>query len=225
MTKATSYLCLVLVALALVSPSLCYPRQNGIRRPTGPENSMPEASMQTPDVQNYLEQQYKQDDQKEEVTEQGATIELPAGLIFDTNSIYILLGNNGRFVSRIRRGTIDYMEAEKVSIDYFCLLRASILYNGKLSLKSDNGNNNYLGRYTRGGVNDIEAVKVSIDVYSQFTVEVDISDGIGKGANYIYLKADNDKYVGIKDRSGRNNLEASYDTRVPATRFTLLEVF
>ena len=117
------------------------------------------------------------------------------------------------------------MEAEKVSIDYFCLLRASILYNGKLSLKSDNGNNNYLGRYTRGGVNNIEAVKVSIDIFSEFTVEVDISDGIGKGANYIYLKADNDKYVGIKDRGGRNNLEASYDTQVPATRFTLLEVF
>jgi hypothetical protein len=181
--------------------------------------------MQKPDLQNYLEQQYKQDDQKEEVTEQGATIELPAGLIFGTDSIYILLGNNGRFVSRIRRGSVDYMEAEKVSIDYFCLLRASILYNGKLSLKSDNGNNRYLGRYTRGGVNNIEAVKVSIDIYSEFTVEVDISDGIGKGANYIYLKADNDKYVGIKDRGGRNNLEASYDTQVPATRFTLLEVF
>jgi hypothetical protein len=186
---------------------------------------MPEASMQTLDVQNYLEQQYKQDDQKEEVTEQGDTIEFRAGYIFDTDSIYVLLGNNGRFVSRIRRGSVDYMEAEKVSIDYFCLLRASILYNGKLSLKSDNGNNRYLSRINRGGVDNLEAAKPSIDVYSQFTVEVDISDGIGKGANYIYLKADTGKYFGIKDRGGRNNLEASYDTQVPATRFTLLEVF
>ena len=43
MTKAASYLCLV---LALVSPSLCYPGQNGVRRPTGPGNSKPGPSMQ-----------------------------------------------------------------------------------------------------------------------------------------------------------------------------------
>ncbi|CAI7993835.1 Mucin-19 [Geodia barretti] len=46
MTKATSYLCLVLVALALVSPSLCYPRHDWARRPTGPGNSKPGPSMQ-----------------------------------------------------------------------------------------------------------------------------------------------------------------------------------
>ena len=117
------------------------------------------------------------------------------------------------------------MEAEKPSIDYFCLLRASLLYNGKLSLKSDNGNHKFLSRITRGGVNNIEAAKDSIDIYSQYTVEVDLFHGKWDGAAYIYLVADNGKYVGIKDRGGRNNLESSYDTRDDATRFTVLKVY
>ena len=117
------------------------------------------------------------------------------------------------------------MEAEKTTIDYFCILRASILSNGKLSLMPDNGNYKYLSRITRGGVDNIEAAKDSIDIYSQFTVEIDLFHGKWDGATYIYLKADNDKYVGIQDRNGRNNLEASFTSHDDATRFTLLEVF
>ena len=117
------------------------------------------------------------------------------------------------------------MEAEKQSIDYFCLLRASLLYNGKLSLKSDNGNNKFLSRVTRDGVENIEAAKDPIDIYSQYTVEVDLFHGKWDGATYIYLVADNGKYVGIKDRGGRNNLESSYDIRDDATRFTVLKVY
>ena len=134
------------------------------------------------------------------------------------------MGENGQFVSRIRRGSVDFMEAEKTTIDYFCLLRASILYNGKVSFRSDNGNHKYLSRIFRSGVQNVEAAKDSIDIFSQFTVEVD-PKGKWDGAAYLYLKADNDKYVGIQDRNGRHNLEASFTSQQDATRFTLLEVF
>ena len=146
-----------------------------------------------------------------------------AGDVFCAGKAYILVGHNGKMVSRIRRGTIDYMEAAKENIDIHTILLPSILWNGKVSFKSDNGQFPYLSRINRGALDNVEAAKPSIDIYSEFSVEVD-SVGPWKGLHYIYLKADNGKYVGIKNRGGRHNMEASFNRRSNNTRFTLLEV-
>ena len=130
------------------------------------------------------------------------------------------MGINGRFVSRIRRGSVDYMEAEKQTIDLYTRLQASVLYNGKVSFRSDNGGYKYLSRYSRGGVQDVEAAKSAIDIYSEFAVEIVKQNGV----HFIYLKADNGLYVGVRRRGGRNNIEAIYKTKIGLTRFMLLEL-
>ena len=130
------------------------------------------------------------------------------------------MGVNGRFVSRIRRGSVDYMEAKKQTIDLYTRLRASVLYNGKVSFRSDNGGHRYLSRVYRGGVHNVEAAKSSIDIYSEFAVDI-VEDN---GVHFIYLKADNGKYVGIRVRGGRQNLEAIYNTKEAQTCFMLLEL-
>ena len=143
--------------------------------------------------------------------------------VFCAGKAYILVGYNGKIVSRIRRGTIDYMEAAKDNIDVHTILLPSVLWNGKVSFKSDNGNFPYLSRINRGAVNNIEAAKPSIDIHSEFSVEVD-SAGPWRGLHYIYLRADNGKYVGIENRRGRYNMEASFNRRSNKTRFMLLEI-
>jgi len=75
-----------------------------------------------------------------------------------------------------------------------------------------------LSRINRGEDN-IEAAKPHIDQYSEFEVEYDENE---RG---VYLKADNDKYLGVVLRGGyQNNIKAYYDTRSKETRFVLLEV-
>ena len=138
----------------------------------------------------------------------------------EAGKTYVLMGNNGRFVSRIRRGDVDFMEAEKQTIDLFTRLRASVLYNGKVSFRSDNGGHLYLSRYTRSGVQNVEAAKSAIDIHSEFSVDIVEENGV----HFIYLKADNGLYVGIHIRGGRQNLEAIYNTKEGQTRFMLLEL-
>ena len=132
---------------------------------------------------------------------------------------YVLLAHNRKFLSRIRRGLVDYIEAEKSMIDVFCYFRASALYNNKVSFKGDNGGWNFLSRINRFGRDNIEAAKPHIDQYSEFEVEYD------KNKGGVYLKADNSKYLGVVLRGGyQNNIEAYYDGRYKETRFVLLEV-
>ena len=79
---------------------------------------------------------------------------------------YVLLAHNGKFASRIRRGEIDYIEAEKSTIDVFCYFRASVLYNCKVSFKGDDGGWSFLSRINRDGHDNIEAAKPHILTYT-----------------------------------------------------------
>ena len=148
---------------------------------------------------------------------------LPRQNVFKNDGTYILLGNNGQYLSRVRRGIIDFIEAEKVSIDVFCLFRATLRANGKVAFKADNGNANYLSRYTFShGVSNIVAVKKTIDVFSEFEVEVS-TPGPYDGVRYVHLKADNGKYWGIVNSNGRNNIEAIFNKKSDDTRLVVLE--
>ena len=145
--------------------------------------------------------------------------------VFQAGHTYVILANNGKYLSRIRRGEIDYIEAEKVSIDWPSRFRASVLGDGKIALRANDGENNYLSRVYRGGLNNIEAAKTSIDVACEFQVEVDDS-GVSQwnGAHYIYIKANDGKYWGIVDRGDQNGkIEANYESKNDASRFIVME--
>ena len=141
--------------------------------------------------------------------------------MFQAGKIYVFLANNGKYLSRIRRGSVDYLEAEKQSIDTFCLFQASEIGDGKVALKGDKGTWKYVSRIYRGN-NNIEVTKDSIDIYSEFTVEID-NNGPWSQAHYVYLKADNGKYIGIVERGAQHNIEAYYDNRDAVTKFIVLE--
>ena len=142
--------------------------------------------------------------------------------VFKAGHTYVFLARNGKYVSRILRGEVDYIEAEKTSIDYFCLFRANILGDGKVAFKADDGNEDYLSRIYRYHQN-VEAAKKAIDIYSMFDVEV-VTPGPWNGAHYVHLKADNGKYLGVVKRGSRQNIEAYYDSKCDEnTRFTVLE--
>ena len=144
--------------------------------------------------------------------------------VFKDGHAYILLANNDKFVSRILRGDISYIEAEKTSIDAFCLFRATTLGNGKVVLKADDGINAYLSRIDRSGQHNIEAAKEEIDTFCMFDVEAN-APGKWNPARYVHIKADNGMYWGIRERGSRHNIEACFDyTSNEATRFTVLEV-
>jgi len=136
---------------------------------------------------------------------------------------YVLLANNGKFLTRFQRNGIQYIEAEKGVIDIFCLFKASLLYNGRVALKSDNGRYQFLSRVTRSGQENVEATKPFIDRASQFLVEYD-EDGQWDGTLGVYLKANNGKYLGIVTRGERNNIEAFYSQHTKNARFVLMEV-
>ena len=115
--------------------------------------------------------------------------------VFHAGHTNVILANNGKYLSRIHHSGVDYIEAEKVSIDwpsYFC---ASVLGDGKISLRANDEENNYVSRVNRSGLNNIEAAKTSIDVACEFQVKIDES-GVSQwnGAHYIYIKANDGKY-------------------------------
>ena len=145
-----------------------------------------------------------------------------AGGIFQPGKAYIFVGHNDKFVSRIDHVPINNMEAVKERIDVNTRLRASVLWNGKVLFRADDGKHMYLSRIDRGGVQHIEPAKSVLDVHCEFTVETE-SNGPWNGAHHVYLKADNGKYVGIANRNGRNNMEASFSGRNNETRFTVLQ--
>ena len=133
------------------------------------------------------------------------------------------MAENGKFVSRMGHGgSLNKMEASKDKIDQYTRLRCSVLWNGKVSFRADDGGHMYLSRFDRGGVQYIEPAKSALDVYCEFSVETD-ANGPWNGAHYVYFKADNGKYAGIADRDGRHNMEATFDSRSSATRFVVLE--
>ena len=114
--------------------------------------------------------------------------------VFEAGHTYIFLANNGKYVSRIRRGEVDHIEAEKTSMDLYCRFRTSVMGNGKVAFRGDDGDWHYLSRIDRGAQN-IEAAKGVVDKFSEFEVEV-ATPGPWNRARYVYLKADNGKSLG-----------------------------
>jgi hypothetical protein len=84
------------------------------------------------------------------------------------NNQLVLQADNGKYLSRIRRGTLDPIEAAKTQVDVFCMFTVTVLDNGKIALKADNGK--YLSRIRRGTIDPIEAAKSKIDYFCQFRV-------------------------------------------------------
>jgi F420-dependent methylenetetrahydromethanopterin dehydrogenase len=72
------------------------------------------------------------------------------------------------YLSRIRRGSLDPIEAAKSNIDVFCQFTVTDLSNGQIALQADTGM--YLSRIRRGSLDPIEAAKSNIDVFCQFTL-------------------------------------------------------
>ncbi|MEB3358370.1 MAG: hypothetical protein VKK04_16715 [Synechococcales bacterium] len=112
-----------------------------------------------------------------------------------------LQGDNGRFLSRIRRGSIDGIEAAKDSADVFSQFTVGLV-DGKLTLQGDNGR--FLSRIRRGAIDGIEAAKDSADVFSQFTV--------GTVGDKLTLKGDNGKFLSRIRRGSIDGIEAAKDS-------------
>ena len=58
--------------------------------------------------------------------------------VFQAGHTYVILADNGKYLSRITRGEVDYVEA---SIDDYSHFRASVLGDGKIALKAYDGGN------------------------------------------------------------------------------------
>ena len=148
--------------------------------------------------------------------------------VFQANHTYVILANNGNYLNRIlgehERDHINYIEAAKPKIDLFCRFRASLLGEGTIALKADDGSSKYVTRFRRGEYNNIEAAKDAIDASCEFQVETDNTGPPNwNGARYVYLKADNGKYWGIVHRGRHYRIEANATRRNDETRFIVLE--
>ena len=71
--------------------------------------------------------------------------------VFEAGHTYVIMANNGRYISRIHRSGINYIEAEKISIDLFSRFRAGVLGDGRIALKADDGEGNYLNKQNSQG--------------------------------------------------------------------------
>jgi hypothetical protein len=85
-----------------------------------------------------------------------------------TGQVIALRADNGMYLSRIRRGSLDPIEAAKGNIDTFCQFTVTVLGNGQIVLQADNGM--YLSRIRRGSLDPIEAAKGNIDIHCQFAL-------------------------------------------------------
>ena len=106
--------------------------------------------------------------------------------------------DNGKYLSRVYRGGINYIEAAKNNKDPSTRFLATESY-GKLLLKADNGK--YLSRIYRGGINKIEAAKNVPDISCHFAVH-NQPDGT------VVLQADNGKFMSRINRGGIDFYEA-----------------
>ena len=142
--------------------------------------------------------------------------------VFEAGHSYLILGNNNKFLSVINYGGVagvrDYIESIKNQQDTYCRFVASTLHNGKIALTSA-PRKMYLR--LRGGY--IQTTPHGLGTRAQFEVEVEdpISEIHWPGAHYVYLKANNGKYLGIE--SNTNKMVATYDTKETATRLIVLE--
>ena len=82
---------------------------------------------------------------------------------------YAFRADNGKYLSRIRRGGKDTIEAAKTTIDDPSRFKVYQFQPGVIALKADNGK--FWSRINRGTSYDpIEAAKIKPDIHSQFTI-------------------------------------------------------
>lgn len=82
---------------------------------------------------------------------------------------YSFIADNYKYIGRVYTGGINKIQAIKTTIDFSTRFEVTDYNDGKISLRSTNGN--YLSRINRGtGYDLIEAAKTSADVFSRFTV-------------------------------------------------------
>ena len=131
---------------------------------------------------------------------------------------YAFKADNGKFLSRVRRGDIDYIEAAKDNVDVFSKFLCILLEFDKVAFQGDDGSWLYLSRiYRTDNTDNIMPAKPAIDNYSKFDYETDDTGN-------VYLKADNGLYWTRVNRGGRDNIEAATKQRGSSNRFTAYEV-
>jgi hypothetical protein len=125
-----------------------------------------------------------------------------------------LQGDNGQYLSRIRRGGIDPIEVAKPNLDPpFTSFDLVKLPDGKVALKADNGQ--YLSRIRRGAIDSIEAAKPQLD--PPFT-----SFNLVKLPNWkVAFKADNGLYLSRIRRGAIDPVEAAKTDIDVFSQFTL----
>lgn len=99
--------------------------------------------------------------------------------------VLTLKGDDGDFLSRIRRGGIDPIESAKKTPDVFCQFKKIQIDKDTVAFQADNGK--FLSRIYRNGKHAIEAAKDSIDVFSMFEV--------GWVNGKVTLQGDNNRYL------------------------------
>ncbi|KAL9950320.1 hypothetical protein ACROYT_G042804 [Oculina patagonica] len=107
-------------------------------------------------------------------------------------------GNNGKYLSRINRGEIDFIEMAKDNPDPATRFLATES-DGKLLLQANNGK--YVSRIYRGGISKIEAAKDVPDGACYFTVH-NQPDGT------VVLQANNGNFMSRIHRGGIDYYEA-----------------
>jgi len=81
--------------------------------------------------------------------------------VFKDGHTYIFLANNSHYFGRMSHNNIEFVEAEKTSINETCLFHASTLGNGKVAFQADNGMGSYVSRIYQGCCSqNIELLKI-----------------------------------------------------------------
>ena len=127
----------------------------------------------------------------------------------------ILQGDNGKYLSRIRRGGIDPIEVAKNSPDIYCEFEVVKNGDGTYSFRADNYK--FLSRIYRNRINAIEAAKNHIDMPSRFDV-IDHNNG------QISLRANNKLYLSRINRGSRDPVEAAKTEADVYSRFTVTKI-
>ena len=82
----------------------------------------------------------------------------------------MLIADNGKYLSRIRRGNVDYIEAAKTYPDTHSQFTVHYQPDGTVALQADNGK--YLSLIDRNSRNSFEAAKDNIDSFCKLRREI-----------------------------------------------------
>lgn len=91
-------------------------------------------------------------------------------LTTEFKSKLMLKANNGKYLSRVRRGNVDYIEAAKTYPDIYSQFSVHDQQDGTYVLQADNGK--YLSVIYRGSRNSFEAAKDNIDSFCKLRREI-----------------------------------------------------